>query len=189
LGHLVVEGNLPFEVSSLNELWQIIGRVALSWLRGREKEFNQLASPKYVEWADIGDSVSGRELYALMDQVRQLRAATFAAFREWDAILTPSCAAMPWRAEEPFPPTIDGFPVGPRGHAVYTAWVNAAHVPAIAIPSASRDGMPIGFQLVGAMGSEDMLLDLAALYEERYLSAARWPNIALMAEVERGASL
>jgi aspartyl-tRNA(Asn)/glutamyl-tRNA(Gln) amidotransferase subunit A len=178
LGHAVVQGELPLDVSALNELWPMVGRVALSWLRRREPEFNRLADSKYVEWANGGDAASGRDLYAFLDNVQHLRGATRETFQQWDAIITPSCAAMPWRAEEPFPVVIDGKPVGPRGHAVYTAWVNAVHAPAIAIPAAESGGIPIGCQLVGPMAAEPMLLDLAEAYEERYLPAFRWPAIA-----------
>src|SRR6202012_247423 len=48
LGHSVVEAELPFDVAPLNEAWPIVGRVALAWLRGCEKDFDRLASPKYV---------------------------------------------------------------------------------------------------------------------------------------------
>lgn len=175
LGHVVVEDGLPFDISTLNELWPIVGRVALSWLRERETEFNRLADSKYVEWADSGARTSGRDLYAFLDHVEHLRKAARDAFQQWDAIIMPSCAAMPWRAEEPFPAVIDGKPVGSRGHAIYTAWVNAVHAPAIAIPAGQNDGIPIGCQMVGRIGSESMLLDLAEEYESRYLETRSWP--------------
>ena len=122
--------------------------------------------------------MSARDLYEFLDLVERLRKSVRDAFQQWDAILTPSCAAMPWRAEEAFPTVIGGETVGPRGHAVYTAWVNAVHAPAIAIPSGESGGIPIGCQLVGPLASEAMLLDLAEAYEARYLTEPRWPAIA-----------
>ncbi|HEY1943223.1 MAG TPA: amidase [Roseiarcus sp.] len=179
LGHVVVESELPFDVAPLNAQWPIVGRVALAWLRGRERDFDRLASAKYVEWADAGETVKARDLYEFLDLVERLRREVRDAFQQCDAILTPSCAAMPWRAEEPFPTVIGGAPAGPRGHAVYTAWVNAVHAPAIAIPAGESGAIPIGCQLVGPRAAETMLLDLAGDYEARYLTAPRWPAIAM----------
>ncbi|MGR3581599.1 MAG: amidase family protein, partial [Sagittula sp.] len=58
--------------------------------------------------------------------------------------------------------TIDGQPAGPRGHAVYTGWVNASGLPAMAFPAGRANGLPIGMQLVGRHGGEDLLLSIAA---------------------------
>jgi aspartyl-tRNA(Asn)/glutamyl-tRNA(Gln) amidotransferase subunit A len=98
--------------------------------------------------------------------VNSLRQAVTAVFRNWDIILTPSCAAIPWPATEPFPTEIAGQSVGPRGHAIYTGWVNAAGLPALQLPArASPSGLPIGVQLVGAMGTERRLLAWGTQYE------------------------
>jgi aspartyl-tRNA(Asn)/glutamyl-tRNA(Gln) amidotransferase subunit A len=96
--------------------------------------------------------------------------------------MTPSAAALPWPAETPFPDRIDGQPVGPRGHAIYTSWVNACGIPAIALPGApSREGLPIGFQLVAGFGDDERLLELAARFEQRSPWRERWPAIAFEA--------
>ena len=73
---------------------------------------------------------------------------------------------------------IDGQPVGPRGHAVFTAWVNASGHPALALPSApSACGLPIGFQLVADFGQDDLLLDLGRRYERLAPWSERWPDL------------
>ena len=52
--------------------------------------------------------------------------------------------------------------IGPRGHAIFTGWVNAAGLPALAIPcEPSAQGLPIGLQLIGDYGTDDALLELA----------------------------
>jgi aspartyl-tRNA(Asn)/glutamyl-tRNA(Gln) amidotransferase subunit A len=86
---------------------------------------------------------------------------------------------MPWPAEEPYPATIGGHAAGPRGHAVYTAWVNLCGHPAIGIPAApAPSGLPIGVQLVADFGQDDALLALAAQLEVALGWSARWPALA-----------
>ena len=91
-------------------------------------------------------------------------------------------AALSWPAAEPFPPTMQGQSVGPRGHAVFTAFANMAGCPAISIPCApSKTGLPIGFHLVGRVGHDDMILAAAAQYEALHANS-RMPRRADRAE-------
>ena len=95
-----------------------------------------------------------------------------------DVIVMPSVAALPWPAHQAFPTHIDDQEVGPRGHAVYTGWVNAAGLPALALPCApSSEGLPIGMQLIGRYGADEQLLTLGATYEAAHPWADRWPAL------------
>jgi aspartyl-tRNA(Asn)/glutamyl-tRNA(Gln) amidotransferase subunit A len=92
--------------------------------------------------------------------------------------VTPAAAALPWPAEEAYPPMIAGREVGPRGHAIFTGWVNAAGLPALAVPCvASKSGLPIGIQMIAAYGADDRLLDLGAAYEAIAPWSQRWPEL------------
>ena len=103
------------------------------------------------------------------ERVRELFAGGY------DLLMTPTTAALPWPAAQTHPPEIAGRPVGPRGHAVFTAFANAAGVPAISLPcSPSRGGLPIGFQLVAPFGAEALLCALGAQFER----AHPWKNLA-----------
>jgi aspartyl-tRNA(Asn)/glutamyl-tRNA(Gln) amidotransferase subunit A len=113
-----------------------------------------------------GRALSAAHYIQGLSLIHKLRHEARSLFDRYDFVLTPSAAALPWRAEEPWPSSIAGKKVGPRGHAVYTAWVNACGIPAISLPCAPSDGgLPIGFQLVGGFGADRALLDLAARYE------------------------
>ena len=83
-----------------------------------------------------------------------------AVFEEHDVLLTPAC---PGEA-----------PVGLRhtGSAVFNGAWTALHVPAITLPGqVGPNGLPIGVQLVGARGSDQRLLEIAA-WIERAVGAA-----------------
>jgi aspartyl-tRNA(Asn)/glutamyl-tRNA(Gln) amidotransferase subunit A len=128
--------------------------------------------------AEAGRRLPASRLWQIVEQVRQLRRTSASMFERIDAVVTPAAAALPWPAAEAFPPRIDGQAVGPRGHAVYTGWVNAAGLPALALPcEPSAEGLPIGLQVVGPYGSDDALLDLGEAFESAQPWAHRWPAL------------
>ena len=96
----------------------------------------------------------------------------------YDLIMTPSNAAMPWPAAHSHPPQIAGRDAGSRGHAVFTAFANAAGVPAISVPcTSSRAGLPIGFQLVAPFGADALLCAVAAQFEQAHPWRHRQPAL------------
>jgi aspartyl-tRNA(Asn)/glutamyl-tRNA(Gln) amidotransferase subunit A len=179
LGHDVVHGALPFEVDAAMLAWQALSSASLAWLAQQEPSFSETASSEFVDQAKGGQTLSAADYVGLIQTLFGFRAKTAEAFDRVDVILTPATAAQPWPIDRPYPPVIDGQAVGPRGHAVYTAWVNACGHPAVALPvRPAEDGMPVGIQIIGPMDGEDMLLDLAEAYEATHPWALRWPVIA-----------
>ncbi|MGE0253739.1 MAG: amidase [Alphaproteobacteria bacterium] len=179
LGHDVRQGPLPLPVERLGDLWPRIGESALAALKARlGRRFDAAAAP-YRAMAEAGERLPAGVLYKVLETIAETRVAAAALFAETDIVLLPATAAQPWPAAERFPTTIDGVAVGPRGHAVYTGWVNAAGHPAIAIPAPpAPDGMPVGAQLVGAWNRDWQLLRLAHALERRRPWADRWPAMA-----------
>ncbi|WP_235040642.1 amidase family protein [Vreelandella profundi] len=117
--------------------------------------------------AEAGASLLSTKLWQLLNVIDELRNQVDGLFTRTDVVLMPSIAALSWPADEPYPPMIDGQPVGPRGHAIFTGWVNAAGNPAISLPTGlSREGLPIGLQLIGPWQADHLLLALAARYQD-----------------------
>jgi aspartyl-tRNA(Asn)/glutamyl-tRNA(Gln) amidotransferase subunit A len=178
LGHEVREGALPLDLAFMAAAWPIVGQVGLAQLFERHPEWRAAASPKYVEMAEQGAKLPASRLWQVIEQVGQLRRESARVFAEVDVLVTPAAAALPWPAEEAYPPMIAGREVGPRGHAIFTGWVNAAGLPALAVPCvASKSGLPIGIQMIAAYGADDRLLDLGAAYEAIAPWSQRWPEL------------
>ncbi|HET9338483.1 MAG TPA: amidase [Casimicrobiaceae bacterium] len=178
LGHRVDVGALPLDLEPILAFWPIVGQVSLARLFAAWPGIGEHASVKYVEMASHGERISAARFLEGLEAVAAFRRATTTLFEGVDVVLTPAAAALPWPADEAFPPTIDGRPVGPRGHAVYTGWVNVCGHPAIAVPSTpSRAGLPIGVQMVGAFGADLALIELARAYERAGPWAARRPPL------------
>ena len=177
VGHHVEFGELPLDIREISEHWHSIGQIGLGLLLEREPEMRWLASSKYVEWATT--SYSATHLLRVTECITNLRNQAAGLFEEIDVIMTPTCAAMPWSVDIPFPPEIDSQSVGPRGSAVYTGWVNACGHPAISIPGQMSDrSLPVGVQFAGKFGQDELLLRLARQIENEQSWLGRWPEIA-----------
>ncbi len=178
LGHDVETGTLPFSLDAIVDFWPLLGQVGVAHVFDLHPHAEALAAPRFVEMAEAGRKVPAARYLAGIETVRAFRREVTRAFNRFDVLLTPSAAALPWPADEPYPRLIDGQEVGPRGHAVYTGWVNACGLPAISLPSApAANGLPIGFQLVARYAEDALLFRLAAQYQCAMPFHERWPAI------------
>ena len=180
LGHRVDVGTLPFALDAIVEFWPLLGQVGVAHLFDLYPDVEAQAAPKFADMARQGRAVLAPRYLHGLETIRKFRHIVASAFDDFDLIMTPSAAALPWAAAEAHPTIIAGSSVGPRGHAVYTGWVNACGHPAINLPSSpSRAGLPIGFQLVARHGDDALLFDIGAQYETAAPFAQRWPHMAL----------
>ena len=178
LGHRVDEGALPLDLDFFASFWPIVGQVGLARLFDLQPALRAQASPKYVEMATAGAAVPAARFLDGLERIAAFRRAATALFADIDIVMTPSAAALPWPADEAFPAVIDGAPVGPRGHAVFTGWVNACGHPGLALPAEpSAEGLPIGFQLIADFGRDAWLLDVGRAFERARPWAERWPAL------------
>jgi aspartyl-tRNA(Asn)/glutamyl-tRNA(Gln) amidotransferase subunit A len=176
LGLRVERGSLPFDLEPADAFWPTVAEVGLAKLFDSDPRIHETASPKYVEMAKRGAAISAEKFLTGLEKVWAFRDRVGEAFEDLDLIMTPACAAMPWPAADAWPPMIDGREVGPRGHAAYTGWVNVCGHPAISVPGPpASSGLPIGIQLVGDMGADKYLIDVAQLYEGAYPWGQRRP--------------
>ncbi|MGN1056177.1 MAG: amidase [Comamonas sp.] len=169
---------LPLNLSTLNSGWSRVGQMGLAHLFAQHPEWAQQASAKYRDMAAQGQACSAADLWSVLEAVAQLRRDCVALFTAWDVIAMPATAAQPWPAEQAYPTEIAGVPVGPRGHAVFTGWVNAAGLPAVSVPvQPDAQGLPIGLQLIGPLGSESRLLRLAQQLQQAQGGPMRQPPV------------
>ncbi len=103
--------------------------------------------------------------YSKAQKVRTLLKQDFAtAFEKCDAILTPTSPTTAFKFGEK-----SDDPLAMYLSDIYTASANLASIPGISVPCGlSADGMPIGLQLVGRNWSENVLLNMANIYEKEF---------------------
>ena len=176
LGHRVEPADAPFDVDAVARIQAAVGQAGLAWLR---QDFGiSPVADALRESAAGGAAMSAASLFAALDAATALRRRMGMLFQDHDLILTPAAAALPWPATETHPPEIAGRPVGPRGHAVFTAFANITGLPGITVPGPrSATGLPIGAQLVGPVGADGMLLAIAAQLEALLPAPPDWPDL------------
>jgi Asp-tRNA(Asn)/Glu-tRNA(Gln) amidotransferase A subunit family amidase len=125
---------------------------------------------KQLRPADLGDVL----------RLRQRLVASFEnVLARFDLLATPTTAAEPFAAEGPIPLEVDGEPVATPGGAIaYTYPFNFSGHPAISLRAGrSPSGLPVGIQFVGPRFREDLLLQLAAEFEQLLPWAHDWPRL------------
>lgn len=178
LGHDIQEGQLPLDLGFFTQAWSDVGVIGLSSLFEQKPKWGEKASEKYLDMAARAQKMPASHLLSIIEQADSLRRQSACLFETFDIVITPAAAALPWPASTPYPPVIDNQRVGPRGHAVYTGWVNVAGLPAIALPcQPSCEGLPIGLQMIAGYGRDLDLLDFASIFEATQPWSERWPDL------------
>jgi aspartyl-tRNA(Asn)/glutamyl-tRNA(Gln) amidotransferase subunit A len=174
LGHAVTTAQDFDLAEAVNARWPLLAQVGLAWLVAHPQALSNrpfdaaLFGPAMQANAQAGRQASAADLFDLLYEGERLRTALSALFDRYDFLLTPAAAALPWPAGETHPALIDGREVGPRGHAVFAGFANAAGLPAIAVPCGFAGGLPVGMQLVAREGADDGLLALARSFERAH---------------------
>jgi aspartyl-tRNA(Asn)/glutamyl-tRNA(Gln) amidotransferase subunit A len=179
LGHSVDEGAAPYDLAQIEEFWSTLTAAGLARVLARHPDWRDRIYPSYVAIAERSAMVSGAQYVDTIDALHEFRRRIPQAFKEFEVLLTPASAALPWPIGQPYPATINGREVGPRAAGIFATFVNAAGLPAISIPvTPAPSGLPIGMQLVGRFGEDSVLLALAREFEAAQPWAARWPALA-----------
>jgi aspartyl-tRNA(Asn)/glutamyl-tRNA(Gln) amidotransferase subunit A len=178
-GHSVTCGPLPLDLGAISDNWAVLANAGLARLAADMPAYFGLVTPPFADQARAGARLTATDYVAFIETISDFRVEAAKLFSEFDIVITPTSAANPWPKATQFPPLIDGKDAGPRGHAVFTNWVNACGHPGLSIPAGwNAAGMPVGMQLIGAFGDDELLLDLAGQYEAVSPWAERWPTMA-----------
>jgi amidase len=114
-----------------------------------------------------GEGLSGSDVARAYEQLTTVGEIARLFFETYDVLLLPTSQVPPFLADQEYPAAINGKP-----QATYLDWMRSAYVitvtgcPAISMPGATtRDGLPIGVQMVTAHGTDRRLLEIAAAFE------------------------
>jgi aspartyl-tRNA(Asn)/glutamyl-tRNA(Gln) amidotransferase subunit A len=114
-----------------------------------------------------GETLSALDLIRAHGRRAAFGAAFDAVIAQYDAVLSPACAVLPFAAGEEVPPA--------SGLKRWTEWagfsypVNLAQAPATVIRSEILpEGLPVGLQIIGPRGDDGRVLAIAGSLEGLY---------------------
>jgi aspartyl-tRNA(Asn)/glutamyl-tRNA(Gln) amidotransferase subunit A len=167
-GHDVREAPVFFDLDAAARIWHVVSRSGVAWLVDRTPRLADQGGASVQAMAADGRTLTVADYFDALDRLAALRRMVADLFAGVDLVLTPTAAALPWPADQPYPRDIAGQPAAPRDHAAFTGWVNLSGVPAISLPVAlSAAGLPIGVQFAAGFGTDTDLLGFAAWFAER----------------------
>ena len=146
------------------------GELREMYMKTREEGFGAEVKRRIMLGTYVLSSGYYDAYYAKAQKVRTLLKQDFInAFGQCDAILTPTAPTPAFKIGEK-----SDDPLAMYLSDIYTASANLAGIPGISVPCGlSKDGLPIGLQLVGRHWSEAVLLNLANVYETEFPLSAK----------------
>ncbi len=170
-GHDVVDAQLSYD-ERYPEAFQTVWTASLSTLElpaGGE----ELLLPVTAAMRRRAQQRSAADLVAAMDILRRFEQDTIRAYSAYDMILTPALGQTPRPVGWHWDASLDEDAQGLLDYELqcryspFTSMVNVCGLPAISLPThLTRDGLPMGIQLIGRPGAEAELLAVAAQLEK-----------------------
>jgi amidase len=133
-----------------------------------EGEQLDLLEPLTLWLVQRGRQLSARDLASALAALTTFERSIIRQFAPYDAVLTPALAMTPrpvgWYDFEDAPRNFEQQ----VQYTPFTSFANVTGLPAITLPVYQTDsGIPMGVQLVGRPGAEDVLLAIGAQLERR----------------------
>jgi amidase len=123
--------------------------------------------PSLADNIRAGEGLTGADVARAYRQLTALGETARLFFHEYDVLLLPTSQVPPFPADQEYPADINGKPM-----ATYLDWMRSAYFitvtgcPAISVPAGTtRDGLPVGVQIVAAHGADRRLLEVAVAFE------------------------
>jgi amidase len=130
-------------------------------------EHPEAFKPSLADNIRAGESLTGADVAHAYRNRTALAETMRTFFVEHDVLVLPTSQVPPFPADQEYPKDINGTPM-----QTYLDWMRSAYFitvtgcPAISVPAGTtRDGLPVGVQIVAPHGADRRLLEIAAAFE------------------------
>lgn len=169
---LVAETVELSELSQARELWEALfvrvggGMLVAEIVQGREAELSP-ALQEYVRVAQSHAPLTASDVLNALFLRDSLRANFLKRMDKFPILLAPVCAALAFLHGEGG--WDDSFPTNYLRQMMYSQWFNLLGNPAAVVPvGQSREGLPIGVQVIGRPYEELLVLEVARMIEKSF---------------------
>ena len=122
--------------------------------------------PMLVSWTKIGLDLSAADFVRAQIRRNELRDAVRRFFQNYDLLITPSLPVTAFRADVSAREALEATGVDYRNWSPFSPIFNLTHAPAASIPAGfTRDGLPVGLQIVGPRFADLLVLQASAAFE------------------------
>ncbi len=168
-GHAVEEADPEWPAGASEQALMPLQLAGLAALYGEQFEARAWeVDPDIASQIEAGLKLSGAEVARALRVREELYAVLHRFFQRYDFLVTPTTPVTAWPLGRLGPAEIEGQPVSPRGHAVFTPLFNHTYVPACSVPCGlDGNGLPVGIQAVGPRFADARVLALAGVIERQ----------------------
>ncbi len=154
--------HVPHLVDIFNKHWSAVASYSVAQFNVREKK---KLDPRLLHWAAAGDALSLHD-YLQAERDRMTVGEYFKDLLDtYDILVTPATAMTAFDAGVNMPPGEKGKPWDDWTPFTYPA--NLAKLPAASLPAGmSRDGLPVGLQVMGGFLKDTLVLQACRRLEE-----------------------
>ncbi|MFC7738619.1 amidase [Roseomonas sp. GCM10028921] len=166
----------PYDVGLVRKAWATVSAAGAARAAELHPErWRTEASAPIAAAVERGLKLTAVDYVRAMDQLAEIRGRVADAWDDVDCFLCPSAASPAWPTHDEFPASIGGRPGHAAAQNAFATWVNAIGHPGLNIPVRPHaDGRPLGVQVVGRFGGEEVVLEVARRLQQR----APWPERA-----------
>lgn len=150
----------------------IVAAELASALERHLPEFEARMDPGLVKMVRFGASQTATALVRALQWRRDFTRDVLQWFGDADILLLPTSPVTAFAADIVGPTTISGRKTSPFDWFSWTWPFNLTGQPAISLPVWTGNRLPVGLQIVGRPGADDVVLDFATALESRLSASA-----------------